>query len=470
MESYSSKRLLKKPIFYTLSTLVLFIIRAFINGTLPLMDKTEARYAEIARIMCETNNWITPQIDYNLPFWAKPPLSTWLSAISMDIFGVNEFAVRLPSLVLSILIVFMIGKYGKRQGLPFFLPAFILLCIPEFLLHAGVVSTDMSLTFCVVLTMLSFWESSRTDQRSIWNYLFFVGIGLGLLAKGPIIIILTIPPLFLWLLFFKEQIRIIKSMPWLAGFFIISALSVPWYYFAEKATPGFLDYFVVGEHFKRFFDSSWSGDKYGFPKSQPIGMVWIFLILFTLPWIFLIIKKTWQERFNLKSHKWLLFLVLWLLWTPIFFTPSKSLIHPYIMPVMVPLALLIVYWWKSIKWKKIYVTFSLMLPIALTIIFSVFLINERVEYYSKTDKYLLKNTITEEVLTYHLFMESYSSRFYSKGAIQQITLDELNSITQNKNPFLVIISHRDSTALKETQRSKLKKLETNKYKGIYAYK
>jgi 4-amino-4-deoxy-L-arabinose transferase-like glycosyltransferase len=54
-----------------------------------LLDKTEARYAEIARI--NTNQWIMPQIDYGIPFWAKPPLSTWLSAGSYS-FWVNEFA------------------------------------------------------------------------------------------------------------------------------------------------------------------------------------------------------------------------------------------------------------------------------------------------------------------------------------------------------------------------------------------
>ena len=72
-------------------------MRLLLNAILPLMDKTEARYAEIARIMYETNNWITPQIDYGVPFWAKPPLNTWLSALSMKVFGVNEFAVRFPA-------------------------------------------------------------------------------------------------------------------------------------------------------------------------------------------------------------------------------------------------------------------------------------------------------------------------------------------------------------------------------------
>ena len=72
--------------FWAVFLLILLIaIRGVINYLLPLMDKTEARYAEIARIMVETNNWILLQIDYNMPFWAKSPLSTWLTALSINV-------------------------------------------------------------------------------------------------------------------------------------------------------------------------------------------------------------------------------------------------------------------------------------------------------------------------------------------------------------------------------------------------
>ena len=89
--------------------IILVVIRLFFIFSLPLMDKTEARYAEIARIMAKTGNWITPQIDYGFPFWAKPPLSTWLSAISIRIFGVTEFAVRLPYFFIGIFLIFLTG-------------------------------------------------------------------------------------------------------------------------------------------------------------------------------------------------------------------------------------------------------------------------------------------------------------------------------------------------------------------------
>ena len=84
---------------------------------IPLTDKTEARYGEIARLMAETGNWIVPQIDYGIPFWAKPPLSTWLSASSSILFGENEFALRLPYLMISIVISLLLGKYTLQKNL-----------------------------------------------------------------------------------------------------------------------------------------------------------------------------------------------------------------------------------------------------------------------------------------------------------------------------------------------------------------
>ena len=95
---------------------LLFLIRGVFNGVLPLMDKTEARYAEIARIMVETNNWILLQIDYNIPFWAKPPLSTWLTAISIKAFGLHEFYIRLPYLITTMIIILFISRYDKIEN------------------------------------------------------------------------------------------------------------------------------------------------------------------------------------------------------------------------------------------------------------------------------------------------------------------------------------------------------------------
>lgn len=456
--------------FFGYAIISLLLLRTYLNAVLPLMDKTEARYAEIARIMSETNNWITPHIDYSIPFWAKPPLSTWLSALSLSIFGNNEFAVRFPYLLLSIAMVFLVGKYAKRVQLPFFLPGFVLLTIPEFLLHAGVVSTDTALAFCVTLTMLSFWETLRENAQWYWKHLIFVGLGFGLLAKGPIVGILTIPPIIVWLFVYKKFSLAFKKIPLITGPLIMLAIALPWYLLAEQSTPGFLDYFVVGEHFKRFFDSSWSGDKYGFPKSQPLGMVWVFLFIFALTWIQIVLYKIWKNRSEILQQKWVGFLILWLIWTPFFFTFSKSLIHPYILPVMVPIALLITHWFKSFKNKSISIKIALIFPILCLLVSIPAVFLGYIEQLAPTDKYLIQANTTNDSKLYHLQTKSYSSQFYSNGKVQSISGTELEEkIKKNEDSFNIIIPNKKFHLISEEIQNKLRLLDKNNKKSIYTY-
>ncbi len=134
--------------------LLLAGIRLFFNAVIPLTDKTEARYGEVARLMAETGNWIVPQIDYGLPFWAKPPLSSWLSAGSISLLGDSEFALRLPYWIMAVLIAFLLIPYGHQKKINGLIPGIVLFTLPEFFLHAGVLSTDMMLSFSIGLTML----------------------------------------------------------------------------------------------------------------------------------------------------------------------------------------------------------------------------------------------------------------------------------------------------------------------------
>ena len=162
-----NKKQLTNSNYIFVSVIILLIFRFIILGAIPLLDKTEARYGEIARLMYETKEWIVLQIDYGIPFWAKPPLSTWLSAISFNVFGVNEIAARLPYFLLNILILIILGNWVKGFKKSFFLPAFILLTTPEFLIHTGVVSTDTALSFSITLIMISFWKAMQQEKHSI---------------------------------------------------------------------------------------------------------------------------------------------------------------------------------------------------------------------------------------------------------------------------------------------------------------
>jgi 4-amino-4-deoxy-L-arabinose transferase-like glycosyltransferase len=446
---------------------ILVAIRMYFNGVLPLMDKTEARYGEIARLMSETGNWITPQIDYGLPFWAKPPLSTWASALSISLFGSSEFFVRFPYLIVMVLLAIFIGKYRKEMIQSVYFPGIILLTIPEFYLHAGVVSTDTFLCFSIALTMFGFWEAMQKKANTYWKYLFFTGIGIGLLAKGPIIGILTLPPILLWALITNNIKKMWFQFPWIGGISLLLAISLPWYLLAELRTAGFIDYFIVGEHFERYFNSEWKGDKYGFPKQQPLGMAWILLIVFLLPWTLAFIQLLVRKWNSIRQESWLLFLIFWALWTPLFFTSSKSLIHPYILPSCIPVALFISYYWSSIKNKKIYIGTAIGLPMAL---FFVHLSGMAKPLYSHTtDKYLI-HSLDQTSTIFVLDQKSYSSQFYTQGKVKVIEIDQLKSAVNSQKTFYILLSNKQFEQLDDTIVSKLYQLDSNKKRGVYQFK
>src|SRR5690606_25757157 len=81
---------------------VLLIVPLLAMWLLPLADTSEPRYAEIARVMAESGDWITPWFAPGVPFWGKPPLSFWAQALSIRLLGVSEFAVRFPSWLVSL--------------------------------------------------------------------------------------------------------------------------------------------------------------------------------------------------------------------------------------------------------------------------------------------------------------------------------------------------------------------------------
>jgi len=462
--------ILKQQLFnhrYALSFWILVLIRSYFNAVLPLMDKTEARYGEIARLMSETGNWITPQIDYGLPFWAKPPLSTWTSALSVSIFGSAEFFVRLPYLIFLVGLALFIGKYTKGHVQSYYLLGIITLSIPEFYLHAGVISTDTFLTCGVSLSMLGFWEALRDEAKPYWGYLFFAGMGIGLLSKGPIVGILTLPPIFLWALVTKNIQKAFNKLPWIGGVLLMLALILPWYVMAEINSPGFIDYFIVGEHFERYFNSGWKGDKYGFPKQQPIGIVWAFLILFLLPWSIAFVRLLIKKGKDGIQNPWVLFLLFWALWTPLFFTSSKSLIHPYILPSSIPVALIISHYWSTLKNKRIYLGFALGLPFLL---FAVHLSGKiKPLYASTTDKYLIEQA-NPALDIFSLDQKSYSSQFYTNGNIKQIDTAYLGQLLKIEKDFYLILLNKQWRELKTPYKNQLDLIDCNSKKGLYQFK
>jgi 4-amino-4-deoxy-L-arabinose transferase-like glycosyltransferase len=344
-----------------IALVTLLVVRLAGMALIPLNETTEARYGEMARKMLETGNWVTLWHDYGIPFLAKPPLYAWLSAASMGVLGVNEFAARLPSLLLSIGMLALVGytafvRNGKDAAL---VAALVLAACPGFFVAAGTVMTDPSLVFCVTLILVSFWHALHNSpfpraggdpvnskagplpsQGHVWwGYLFFVGCGLGLLSKGPVALILPGIPVFFWVLIRKRWKPFWQKLPWISGCLLVLAIALPWYVLAEIRTPGFLKYFLVGENISRFLDPHWKGDRYGFAHAYPYGMIWLFIIAGILPWCFAAVR--WCRTKLTDEDGWLLFLILWSVSSPVFFTFAANIIWPYCLIMQPGFALLL---------------------------------------------------------------------------------------------------------------------------------
>ena len=327
------------------------IVRLVTLPGYPILDRTEARYAYIGELMVQTGNWITPFIDHNVPFWAKPILSFWLTAASFSVFGINAFAARLPAFLIFISvcwIAFALGR-GERDK-EFGLAAAAIFASTSLAFYlGGTVMTDPALMLGIALTMTSFWKAvGRPDYTSwAWKYLFFIGVSIGALAKGPIAILLPGLSIALWATQHRKWSDTWRRLPWVTGIALSIILVVPWYALAEIRTPGFLRYFFIGEHFERFLFPHWSGDLYGAGRGWPKGTIWLFGLIAGLPWSATLVivlfrgesRSVLFERSNL-SDPWLSYLLYWLFAPLVVFTFAANVLITYVAPSLCAFALL----------------------------------------------------------------------------------------------------------------------------------
>lgn len=340
------RHLIRRHPFQAVLGFALFL-RLMTLGAYPLMDTTEARYGEMGRKMLETGNWLTPQFDYGVPFWGKPPLSIWLTAVSFKIFGINEFAARLPSFMIGLIIISLIFKIGNPRGGKYdgwTASAIFATSLLPFVM-IGAVLMDPALTLGTTLVMVGFWQAINKEGR-LWAYLCFIGLAIGLLAKGPVALVLSGVPIGLWAIVQKQWPNIWQRLPVVKGSILMLLLTLPWYLMAERATPGFLDYFLIGEHWNRFIEPGWPGDLYGTAHKEPYGKIWFFALAATFPWFLMLplsLKKSgWRRSWAFaKQHSdWISYLILWLITPLLFFTFSGNVLMTYVLPGMPAFSLL----------------------------------------------------------------------------------------------------------------------------------
>jgi len=183
-------------------------------------------------------------------------------------------------------------------------------------------------------------------QLRYWGYLFFIGLATGMMTKGPIAIVLSIGTIAPYLLIstrsIKKSFQIFQNLPWVGGTAVFFLLTLPWFYMAEQASPGFLNYFFVHENFLRFLVKDY-GDRYGSSHVLPYGSVWLLLLIAFLPWSLLFPVIIWKGfrgkvyrliftgRLNAVQQN-LLLVSCWGLAPIVFFTPAHQISVSYVLP------------------------------------------------------------------------------------------------------------------------------------------
>ena len=458
------------------------ILRLLTLGMYPLMDTTEARYGEIARKMVELNDWITPWFDYGVPFWGKPPLSFWMTAASFKLFGINEFTARAPHWALGIITVWLVWKTAiKRSQSEALYAVTLLFGSGLFFMASGMVMTDMALTLSAVISLRGFWLGMYGEpEQKIWQrWLLFVGFGIGLLAKGPIALILFGAPILVWVVLSKNIAKVWRELPWIRGIFLTLAIAMPWYVVAELRTPGFLNYFIIGEHWHRFVTPGWNGDLYGSAHKYRHGTIWLFALADLLPWSLLvpIASFIWRTDINVvkleKFDSWSFYLICWGLIPCIFFTLAGNILWAYVLPGMPALAL----WAASYlaKFPRQNVEKLLICGLALSCIaYSVFLISLNLS--GRSDNKSAKPLITaylaqrkgSETLVIVGGGRLFSAAFYSKGKAERIA--DFNQLSQRlkKGNAMVAIDEDDVDNIPVSLAKKL--ALTGKYGKFYLLK
>jgi len=317
--------------------------------TLALTDNTEARYAGISWQMFRSGDWVTPRVYIDgklVPFWAKPPLFFWMTALSFQICGANEWAARLPNFLIALVVVAMTIAFGRRfWGLRVgVLAGLILASSGLFFVLAGSCILDMALAASVCLALMSFALFAADETSGTWwGRAFFLSLGLGGLAKGPVAIVLVGLAVAAWIAA-SGQWRLLRRLPWVSGGLIMTVVACPWYFLAERATPGFLQYFFLHEHILRYIRAEY-GDLYGAGRTQPYGASWVMLLATFLPWSPLLVRygiDRWRKRHSTPPpprDTWLLFALIWGLTPALFFTFCRQILVTYVLPGFPGLAL-----------------------------------------------------------------------------------------------------------------------------------
>lgn len=307
----------------------------------PLANPDEGRYSEIAREMASSGDWVTPRLN-GIKYFEKPPLQYWATALSLKLFGENEYAARLYGALCAVGILALVGftarrLWGAETGMASMLA---LVSSPYFMALGTIVTLDMGLTLWTTATFCAYLVAeispAGSRERRRWMLAAWAGIALAVLSKGLIGIVFPGAALGLACIL-RRDFSPLARMEWGRGIVLFLALAAPWFVLVSLANPEFPRFFFVHEHFERFVSTVHR-------RSEPWWYFIPILIAGFLPWMLALpaaIVRAWREEARVEGPRPLRFALLWSAFVLLFFSASGSKLPAYILPAFPPLALVL---------------------------------------------------------------------------------------------------------------------------------
>ena len=317
--------------------LALLMLALWQLGASPLFDVDEGAFSEATREMLAHGDWLHTTLNGE-PRFDKPIGVYWLQAISVSVFGLSEFALRLPSALCSwgwalALAHFAVPRFGRAVGVS---AAVVLATSLGVLLIGRAATADSLLNLLLALATLDGWRWLESQTKAPLRRAF-AWIGLGLLVKGPVAVLVPVAAVLLWLatsLPWRQALgRVAQAVgDWRAWVWML-AIAVPWYAYAlHRHGMAFVEGFLVKHNLAR----------YSSPLEQHGGSAAYYLVvlpLLLLPWapllapVLMRVRQQWADPLRRFLLGWGVFVVA-------FFSLSGTKLPHYVLYGATPFVLL----------------------------------------------------------------------------------------------------------------------------------
>ncbi len=314
-----------------------------------MVDDSDTVHAEAVREMALTGDWVTLKINNGIRYLEKAPLMYWLSAATVRLFGLSDWAVRFPVALGHLFLAFLIYSMGTRfwnRRTGFFAALAYITSLGPFA-FTRILHPDVILTFFITLSLYFYLQvfletepASRRPGSLDWRCMgLFASMAMAVLAKGLIGIIFVGMIVFVHLLI-SGRWEVLKRLQIIPGTLVFLVIAAPWHLAAGFANKGFFWFYFINEHFLRYlglrFPYDWA--------VMPVWLFWVLMLVWLFPWTGFLwgFYRTFPRAFRPQSRPDQLnvFLYLWALLILVFFSFSTTQEY-YTFPTLPAFALLI---------------------------------------------------------------------------------------------------------------------------------